>query len=86
VSQPQSTVTIATAMTQTWREYCLTMMANGEIIGDVYTNQEQEDGPQEWKVEYTDFDQMLVTTGGTHTGVDGTQVTVYLDGEVIDNA
>jgi hypothetical protein len=66
-----------------WQLYDLHTNPDGTISGIARTNDDDDDGlpDQEisWTVFYRDREEMLQRTGGTHIGVSGVLVSVYLD-------
>ena len=71
----------------TYQRYNLTTAPNGRIVGDCETNDNLDKGePGEfasWPVSYRDYAHMAKSTGLTHVGVIGCEVTVLLDGRRI---
>ena len=72
---------------RTWQVHCLTTLPSGEIVGTTQTNDNEDTGyPGEfasWPVRYKDYDSMKASTGLSHTGCIGCEVTVRLDGKII---
>ena len=71
-------------------EYHLQTGDDGKVEGTSWTNDNLDRGyPSEessWDVSYATLEQALQRTGGTHTGVNGCQVVVHLDGKRVDRA
>jgi hypothetical protein len=71
-------------------EYHLSTGDDGKLFGTSWTNDNLDRGyPSEessWDVAYATRQQALERTGGTHTGANGCQVVVYLDGKRVDPA
>lgn len=75
-------------MSQAKHDYHLHTEGNGRVVGTAWTNDNLDHGqPSEdasWEVSYRDRARALQATGGTHVGVVGCQVSVYLDGKKVD--
>ena len=67
--------------------YELESNPDGTIRGTAMTNDYDEDGYLDgtisWPVRYRNREEMIQRTGGSHVGISGIQVTVYLDGHEI---
>ena len=73
---------------ETWMRYDLYQQTNGTINGQASTNDDNDDGYPDndvavWDVSYKNYDDMLKTTGGTHTGLYGQPVEVFLNGKAV---
>ncbi|MEJ6002752.1 hypothetical protein [Paucibacter soli] len=75
-------------MVQARHDYHLQTIEAGKILGRAWTNDDEDRGypsaESQWEVSYKDRAQALERTGGTHTGMNGCQVNVYLDGRLVD--
>lgn len=75
-------------MSQALHEYHLHTDGEGRVAGTAWTNDNLDHGqPSEdatWDVRYKDREHALRSTGGTHVGVIGCQVRVYIDGVELD--
>ena len=74
-----------------WSRYHLQTMQDGSIKGICTTNDDGDTGyagqVADWEVSYRDKDSMLnQLSGGSHVGISGVQVEVYLDGEEVGDA
>lgn len=71
-----------------WSRYELYTADDGRVKGICTTNDDGDTGYPgqyaDWKVEYRDKAEMLrQLSGGTHFGISGVKVEVYLDGEEV---
>lgn len=75
-------------MSQAKHEYHLHTEESGRVTGTAWTNDNLDRGePSEdahWDVSYRDRAHALQATDGTHVGVIGCQVNVYLDGKKVN--
>lgn len=75
-------------MTQARHEYTLHTDGDGRVFGRAWTNDNLDRGePSEeasWDVHYKSREQALKATGGSHFGINGCKVTVYIDGVELD--
>lgn len=75
-------------MTGARHTYLLTTDDNGRLSGRAFTNDNLDRGePSEdadWSVSYDSRAQAMQRTGGTHTGMNGCDVTVHVDGVRVD--
>ena len=72
---------------QAWQVYDLESDPDGTIRGTAITNDYDDDGYLDGTtrrpVRYTNREEMIQRTGGSHVGIAGIQVTVYLDGHEV---
>lgn len=71
-------------MSEARQDYHLHTLGDGRIEGRCWTNDNLDQGiPNEeadWEVRFADRNQALKATGGTHLGISGVRVRVYIDG------
>ena len=69
---------------QAWQVYELESNPDGTIRGTAITHDYDDnrylDETTRWPVRYRNREEMIQRTGGSHVGISGIQVTVYLDG------
>lgn len=75
-------------MSAAYHNYYLTAQASGAITGRSETNDDNDDGVDDgaiisWPVQYVDYATMIQRTGGSHVGISGVIVQVFLDGKEI---
>lgn len=69
---------------QAVQKYHLHSQQDGSLEGKCWTNDDEDLGipsaEADWEVRYKNRTDALKQTGGTHVGVSGVQVSVYIDG------